>query len=108
MRFEDHDPQLAAALAAKSVHAAIEARLLSEASRSGDLLARMSSRSDPVVSFLADLARGDLEWTRGDPHQGLDLAHAAGQPYLACDLLITMTSVEAAQGRDRDCGAHAD
>ena len=192
---EDHDPQLAAALAAKSVGAAIEAGLPGEASRSGELLARMSARSDPVVSFLADLARGDLEWTRGDPHQGLrllrqstarletepaiassterqldataawaavgqlhragrhaeraaelardegalgllpqalaiaafcdsetgswqqalargsqalDLAQAVGQPYLACDLLITMTSVEAAQGRDRDCRAHAE
>jgi len=70
---EDHDPQLAAALAAKSVHAAIDAGLPGEASRSGELLARMSASSDPVVSFLADLARGDLEWTRGNPHQGLRL-----------------------------------
>jgi DNA-binding CsgD family transcriptional regulator len=191
---KDHDPQLAAALATKSVRAAIEAGLPNEANQSGELLARMSAHSDQVVQFLADLARGDLEWIRGNPHEGLrllrrstarletdpaiassterqldataawaavghlhrarrhaecavelardegalgllpqalataafcdgetgnwqqalalgsqalDLAQAANQAYLACDVLITMISIEAAQGRDQDCRAHA-
>jgi DNA-binding CsgD family transcriptional regulator/tetratricopeptide (TPR) repeat protein len=38
--------------------------------------------------------------------QALELAQAAGQAYLACDALITMTSIEAAQGRDRECREH--
>ncbi|HSR87035.1 MAG TPA: AAA family ATPase [Streptosporangiaceae bacterium] len=40
--------------------------------------------------------------------EALELARATGQRYLACDLLVTISSIEAAQGRETDCRAHAD
>ena len=48
-------------------------------------------------------------WSQALAHasQALDLARATGQPFLACDALVTMAEVEAAQGRDEDCLRHA-
>ena len=38
--------------------------------------------------------------------QALELAQATGQDYLACDALVTLAGVEAAQGRAQDCLKH--
>ena len=38
--------------------------------------------------------------------QALELAQATGQDYLACDALVTLAGVEAAQGRTQDCLKH--
>ena len=174
---------------------ALEAGLYDEANRAAERMASLAERSDETARFLADLARGDLAWWRGDPEHGmqlvsravsrleadpvlafesrapalpsampgvmpgisiapgrattglwswpaapvrlghlpyalgqaslldeetgrwsqalahasqaLDLARATGQPFLACDALVTMADVEAAQGRDEDCLQHA-
>jgi DNA-binding CsgD family transcriptional regulator len=39
--------------------------------------------------------------------QAVDLTQVTGQAWLAVEVLDIMTSIEAAQGRDRDCRAHA-
>ena len=39
--------------------------------------------------------------------QALDLAHASGQQFLTCTVLVTITEIEAAQGREKGCREHA-
>jgi DNA-binding CsgD family transcriptional regulator len=40
--------------------------------------------------------------------EALDMARASGQRLLACDVLVTISTIEAAQGREADCRAHAE
>ena len=65
----------------------------------------------PPPTALSQAAFLDKEmgrWTRTLAHasQALDLARATGQPLLACEMLVYMAEVEAAQGRGRSCSQH--
>ena len=49
------------------------------------------------------------QWRQALAHgnQALDLARATGQHHVACQVLVGITPIEAAQGRDAECRAHA-
>jgi DNA-binding CsgD family transcriptional regulator len=73
------------------------------------------ARSAGAVSRLAYLlplagsrALGAGRWSLAlaDASQALDLAHATGQALTACEALLILAAVEAAQGRDSDCIRH--
>jgi len=75
-------------------------------------LARDSRALGGLAAALNTAGRYHLEagrWSRAlaRASQALDLAREAGHQYLACDALITMAAVEAAQGREESCRAHA-
>jgi DNA-binding CsgD family transcriptional regulator len=55
------------------------------------------------------MAKETGRWAQALAHgsQALDLALAAGQTFLACNALVILAEVEAAQGRDEDCREHA-
>ena len=75
-------------------------------------LARSTGALGHLPTALSQAAFLDKEmgrWTRTLAHasQALDLARATGQPLLACEMLVYMAEVEAAQGREKDCSQHA-
>jgi DNA-binding CsgD family transcriptional regulator len=67
----DADPGLAVELLGESVWTALEAGLDEEASRAAEQLSKLAERSDETGRFLADLARGQVAWHRGDPGLGM-------------------------------------
>ena len=75
-------------------------------------LARSTGALGHLPTALGRAAFLDKEmgrWTRTLAHasQALDLARATDQPLLACEMLVYMAEVEAAQGREKDCLQHA-
>ena len=66
-------------------------------------------RLPDALQWAAGMARETDRWAQALAHgsQALDLALAAGQTFLACNALVIIAEVEAAQGRDEDCLRHA-
>jgi len=66
-------------------------------------------RLPDALQWAAGMAKETGHWAQAlaDGSQALDLALAAGQTFLACNALVTIAHVEAAQGRDEDCHQHA-
>jgi DNA-binding CsgD family transcriptional regulator/lipopolysaccharide biosynthesis regulator YciM len=66
-------------------------------------------RLPDALQWAAGMAKETGRWAQALAHgsQALDLAVATGQTFLACNALVIMAEVEAAQGRDEDCLQHA-
>ena len=66
-------------------------------------------RLPDALQWAAGLGKETGRWAQAlaDGSQALDLALATGQNYLACNALVIIAEIEAAQGRDEDCLQHA-
>jgi DNA-binding CsgD family transcriptional regulator len=66
------------------------------------------SRLGDLLTLRASVALDTERWSLllADASQALDLAQAAGQSYTACEALMLLATVEAAQGRGTDCIRH--
>jgi tetratricopeptide (TPR) repeat protein len=66
-------------------------------------------RLPDALQWAAGMAKETGRWAQAlaDGSQALDLALASGQTFLACNALVIIAEVEAAQGRDEDCRQHA-
>jgi len=66
-------------------------------------------RLPDALQWAAGMAKETGHWAQALAHgsQALDLAVATGQTFLACNALVIIAEVEAAQGRDQDCLQHA-
>ena len=66
-------------------------------------------RLPDALQWAAGLGKEAGRWAQAlaDGSQALDLALATGQNYLACNALVIIAEIEAAQGRDEDCLQHA-
>ena len=66
-------------------------------------------RLPDALQWAAGLGKETGQWAQALAcgSQALDLALATGQTFLACNALVIIAEIEAAQGRDEDCLQHA-
>jgi class 3 adenylate cyclase/DNA-binding CsgD family transcriptional regulator/lipopolysaccharide biosynthesis regulator YciM len=66
-------------------------------------------RLPDALQWAAGMCKETGRWVQALAYgsQALDLAHTSGQTYLACNALVIVAEIEAAQGRDEDCLRHA-